>query len=329
MSADLIKQLFRAYANRDSELFRKSALQLATNESRVGHSRVAEELREIISKFPEVEAEYNNAVSIARPKGELSDLVEGGYRDERLRDIVLNKDSREELDRIIVENRKRATLQQFGVGATRRLLFFGPPGCGKTLAAKVLAGELGLPLMTVRFDALFSKFLGATATHLRSIFEEMPRRPAVYFFDEFDALGKHRGDNSDVGEIKRVVSSFLQLMDADKSHSLIIAATNFETVLDKAIIRRFDTVLPYPLPCEGQLEAMITLRLSGFDLGKEVIHRAATCAKGFSFAEAARGCEDAIRSMALSNRTKLNKEDVLSAFERVKARAKLLSPKTG
>jgi SpoVK/Ycf46/Vps4 family AAA+-type ATPase len=150
-------------------------------------------------------------------------LVEGGHRDERLRDIVLRDEVRDLLLRVISENRSRTRPERFGVSPRRRLLFHGAPGCGKTLAAAVLAGEMGLPLMTVRFDALFSRFLGATAVQLRAIFAEMPRRPGIYLFDEFDSVAKARGDSQDVGEMNRVVTVFLQLVDADVSGSILVA----------------------------------------------------------------------------------------------------------
>lgn len=139
---------------------------------------------------------------------------------------------------MLSENRSRARLERFGVSPRRRLLFHGAPGCGKTLAAAVLAGEMGLPLMTVRFDALFSRFLGATAVQLRAIFAEMPRRPGVYLFDEFDSVAKARGDSQDVGEMNRVVTAFLQLVDADMSGSILVAATNYVELLDRAVFRR-------------------------------------------------------------------------------------------
>jgi SpoVK/Ycf46/Vps4 family AAA+-type ATPase len=200
------------------------------------------------------------------------------------------------------------------VAPRRKFLFYGPPGCGKTLTAAVLAGELGLPLMTVRFDGLFSRFLGATGGHLKVIFDEMPRRPAVYLFDEFDALAKSRGDVQDVGEVRRVVTSFLQLMDADRSGSLIIAATNFETLLDRAVFRRFEVMLLLPLPDADQLEQLLRLRLAAFAVPVSVIRTLAGSAAGLSFADAARACDDAIRTMVLDERRSLDVGDLERAL---------------
>ena len=186
MRANILKLLLQSHADGDESAFRKAALQLAAAESSAGHVRIAADIRAIIAKMPAANATpAKPVIDIATPRGDLADILEGGHRDERLRDIVLQEDVRDLLLRIILENRSRARLERFGVSPRRRLLFHGAPGCGKTLAAAVLAGEMGLPLMTVRFDALFSRFLGATAVQLRTIFAEMPRRPGVYLFDEF------------------------------------------------------------------------------------------------------------------------------------------------
>ncbi|MBY0316078.1 MAG: ATP-binding protein [Bdellovibrionales bacterium] len=327
MSADLIKQLLRAYANNDSDLFRKSALQIAANESRIGHSKLAEELRELISKMPERSEMISEPINIAQPRGELAELIECTFPQEGFRNVVLGEENEATLKRIVLENRRRSTLQDFGVQATRRLLFFGPPGCGKTLTARVLAAELGLPLMTVRFDALFSKFLGATATHLRTIFNEMSRRPAVYFFDEFDAIGKHRSDAVDVGEVKRVVTSFLQMLDADRSQSPIIAATNFEDLIDRALLRRFDSVVSFPLPTKQQIQSLISTRFAQFEIGSAYLTKIGQQSVGLSFADIARACDDVIRNMALSNRNTPNQEDLKWAFDLLGERKVLLKPK--
>jgi SpoVK/Ycf46/Vps4 family AAA+-type ATPase len=171
----------------------------------------------------------------------------------------------------------------------------------------------------VRFDGLFSRFLGETANHLKSVFDQMSRRPAVYFFDEFDAIGKHRGDQHEVGEVRRVVTSFLQLMDADQSDSLIIAATNYEEILDRAVFRRFDAILTFPMPTQAELAALIQLRLAAFPLDDSVVSEAAALSVGLSFADVARACDDAIRTMVLERRQAISASDLLTAFQQLKS----------
>lgn len=321
MKADILKLLLQSHAEGDESSFRKAALQLAAAESTAGHVRVAEEIRAIIAKMPATSVRKKMpVVDIAAPRGDLADILEGGHREERLRDIVLRPEAEETLKRVLSENRSRARLERFGVSPRRRLLFHGAPGCGKTLAAAVLAGEMGLPLMTVRFDALFSRFLGATAVQLRAIFAEMPCRPGVYLFDEFDSVAKARGDSQDVGEMNRVVTAFLQLVDADMSGSILVAATNHVELLDRAVFRRFDVIVPFDKPTREQIAELMKLRLSTVGLRDDAATRLAAHAEGWSFADVTRACDDAVRTMALDDREEISERDVVLALEELKRR---------
>jgi len=321
MKTDIIKLLLQSHATGDEASFRKAALQLAAAESSAGHVRVADDIRAIIAKMPATGTRKSvPIIDIAAPRGELADILEGGHRDERLRDIILRPEVQEQLLRVISENRSRDRLERFGVSPRRRLLFHGAPGCGKTLAAAVLAGEMGLPLMTVRFDALFSRFLGATAVQLRAIFAEMPRRPGVYLFDEFDSVAKARGDSQDVGEMNRVVTAFLQLVDADVSGSILVAATNHVELLDRAMFRRFDVIVPFEKPTREQIAQLFKLRLGNVGLRDPLVDELAGRVEAWSFADAARACDDALRTMALDDRTEIAERDVLLALEELKRR---------
>ena len=321
MKANILKLLLQSHADGDESSFRKAALQLAAAESGSGHVLVAEEIRAIVAKLPATTARKQGPViDIAAPRGDLADILDGGHRDERLHDIVLRHEVRDLLLRVISENRQRGRLERFGVSPRRRLLFHGAPGCGKTLAAAVLAGEMGLPLMTVRFDALFSRFLGATAVQLRAIFAEMPRRPGVYLFDEFDSVAKARGDSQDVGEMNRVVTAFLQLVDADVSGSILVAATNHVELLDRAVFRRFDVIIPFDKPTRDQLVDLIMLRLGSVGVRDEAAERLGGTAEGWSFADVVRACDDAVRTMALEDREEISEQDLITALEELKRR---------
>ena len=144
----------------------------------------------------------------------------------------------------------------------------GRPGTGKTLTASALAGELGLPLFVVRLDGLITKFMGETAAKLRLIFEVLNQTRGVYLFDEFDSIGSTRGLSNDVGEIRRVLNSFLQMVDQDNSDSLIIAATNHVGILDRALFRRFDDVIEYDLPDRARIIETLKAKLSAFGAPK-------------------------------------------------------------
>lgn len=327
MKSDILRLLLRSHAEGDEPTFRKAALQLAASENAAGHARVAEEIRSIIAKLPATGSRRAGAVvDIAQPRGDLADILDAGHRDERFPQIILRPDVRALLERVIQENRSRSRLESFGVEPRRRLLFHGPPGCGKTLAAAVLAGEMGLPLMTVRFDALFSRFLGATAVQLRAIFAEMPQRPGVYLFDEFDAVAKARGDAQDVGEMNRVVTSFLQLVDADVSGSLLVAATNHIELLDRAVFRRFDVIVGFDRPSKEQIAELIELRLGRFGLSREVTSGLADQFQGGTFADVARVSDDAIRTMALAHRDSLQVGDVEGAIADLQRRDRTKHP---
>lgn len=320
MKSDILKLLLQSHVDGDETSFRRAALQLAAAESSAGHIRVAEEIRAIVGRMSPVAARRHAVVDIAQPRGELADILEGGHRDERLLDIILRDDVRSLFQRLIIENRSRQRLERFGVGPRRRILFEGPPGCGKTLGAAVLAGELGLPLMTVRLDALFSRFLGATASHLRTVFAEMPRRPGVYLFDEFDSLAKARGDSQDVGEVNRVVTAFLQLLDADQSASILVAATNHIGLLDRAVFRRFDVIVPFQHPGIDEIRDLLLFRLRYHGLDDLEAAALALTAGGWSFADLARACDDALRSMALEDRERISSADIAGALSELNKR---------
>ena len=130
----------------------------------------------------------------------------------------------------------------------RKRLIEGKPGTGKTMTASVIASEVSLPLYTIQVDKLVNKFMGETSARLRQIFDSMETQQGVYLFDEFDAIGADRSLDNEVGEMRRILNSFLQFIEQDASDSIIIAATNNQKILDQALFRRFDDVLHYDLP---------------------------------------------------------------------------------
>lgn len=177
--------------------------------------------------------------------------------------MILPATSATVIDELLEEHRRSDVLHSYGMKAASKIMFFGPSGCGKTLAAEVIAFELDMPLAIVRLDVLVSSFLGETAANLRKIFDFIAQNPLVVLFDEFDAIGKERGDSGEHGELRRVVNAVLQMMDAYQGKSLILAATNHEHILDSAIWRRFDEVIEFPLPDQTQLRELLALKLRG------------------------------------------------------------------
>src|SRR5262245_34054249 len=221
--------------------------------------------------------------------------------DERLLDeLVLGDDTRDIVDRLVLEHRRNETLHAHGLRAVGKVLFCGPPGCGKTAAASAIAKALYVPLVLVRFDAVISSYLGDTAANLRKVFDFAHARPMVLFFDEFDAIGKRRTDEADHGELKRVVNSFLQMLDGFRGESLIIAATNHERILDPALWRRFDEIVEFPRPSAPQIEHLLARSLR--QVGDLPAIRPAEQARqlvGMSFADVERIALDSIKQAVI------------------------------
>lgn len=198
------------------------------------------------------------------------------------------------------EFNREDVLRAHGLRPSDRLLFCGPPGCGKSLAAEVIAYELGRPLVIVRTDSVVSSFLGETAANLRKVFEFIAASPMVVLFDEFDALGKERDDATEHGELRRVVNAVLQMLDDYTGRSLVIAATNHERMLDTAIWRRFEEVLFLKPPTDAQLRRLLKVKLRGvryeFDIDEA---GALPCFRGVSHADAERIVRRAIKDAVL------------------------------
>lgn len=216
-------------------------------------------------------------------------------------DIVLSEGTMKALREIIREHQRADLLRAHGLQPARKLLFFGPPGCGKTLAAEVIAGALSMPLVLVRLDSLVSSFLGETASNLRRVFDFVSRTPVVALFDEIDALTKDRGDSADHGELKRAVNAVLQMMDGYRGASLLIATTNYESILDRAVWRRFDETLRFDKPDDRQISQLLALKLAGvrrnFDPEDD---RVRGWFQGLSHADIERVLRRAVKDMVLA-----------------------------
>lgn len=235
-------------------------------------------------------------------------------------DIVLSEDLTRKLDRTIAEFRHRDALAKHALVPRSRLLFVGPPGCGKTLAADVLAAELALPVVYARFDGIVSSFLGETATNLRRVFTYASKAPSLLFFDEFDTIAKRRDDDHEVGELKRVVGSFLQILDSYPREQLVVAATNHEGLLDEALWRRFDDVLVFRRPTVAQLGELLTMKLRAVRKPGVDIRALAAEMAGFTFADAERVCVEAIKAMVLAGAKELHRDLLQAELDDQRAR---------
>lgn len=316
-SADQLKALLKSHLEGDDERFYSVAMQVAAQEAKVGHGKLAEELRALVdqAKARRSPGQANDKlVPIGRPRGELANLLSVCYPKVRLADMVLNTELSQQLERIIREQRHAAKILSHGLQPRRKLLLMGPPGTGKTMTASVLAGELGLPLFQVRLDGLITKFMGETAAKLRQVFESTQQARGVYFFDEFDAIGSQRGLGNDVGEVRRILNSFLQMIEQDESHSLIIGATNHPDILDNALFRRFDDLLHYELPDEAHIASVLKTRLGRMVAKGVSWKRLASNAVGLSYAEVTRACDEVMKSALIESKGKITEKDLSIAL---------------
>lgn len=318
--AEQIKALIRCHADGDDARFYAVAMQVAAQAARAGQGNFAQELRELVDRAKAqakaaAATHTPRAVPLAQPRGELAGLLAVGYPKTRLRNMALGQTLADRLERVVREQRRRAQLRSHGFAPLRKLLLVGPPGTGKTMSASALAGELGLPLFTIQLDGLITKFMGETAAKLRLVFEAIASTRGVYLFDEFDAIGSDRGAGHDVGEIRRVLNSFLQFLELDDSDSLVIGATNHVDLLDQALFRRFDAVFEYELPTQDIAVEVMKARLALLDTSGLDWDTAVSSAEGLSHAELTRACEQAAKDALLNETTTLETEGLVSALD--------------
>ena len=308
-SADQLKALLKSHLDGDDDRFFSVAIQVAAHEAKLGHGKLAEELRTLIDEA-KARRGVDSVVPISRPRGELANLLEASYPKARLGEMVLSDALAGQLQRVIREQRHAGRIVEHGLAPRRKLLLTGPPGTGKTLTGFVLAGELGLPLLQVRLDGLITKFMGETAAKLRQIFDATSKTRGIYFFDEFDAIGSQRGLTNDVGEVRRVLNSFLQMIEQDRSHSLVVAATNHSEILDQALFRRFDDILHYGLPDKAQIAKLLKTRLTGSAAKGICWQNLADFAAGLSYAEVTRAANEALKDALIHDRARVQTKDI-------------------
>ena len=320
--AEQIKAILKSYIDKDDARFYSVMMQLAATEARNGHGKLAEEIKKLIDDARErnmLPTEQKSPIPISTPRGELSGLLTVDFPKLRLSDMILPQKTLRRLQRILKEHRHIGTLKNHGLEPRRKLLLIGAPGCGKTMTAAVIAGELGIPHFTVRLDGLITKFLGETAAKLKLIFDSLENARGVYLFDEFDAIGSQRAFLNDVGEIRRVLNSFLMLIERDNSNSLIIAATNHPQSLDFALYRRFDDIIEYTLPEKEQITQFLKGRLSSLKDSRLDFSKISEQATGLSYADLASVCDDVLKDMIMEEKTSVDTDHVLQTISEKKS----------
>lgn len=307
-TAEQIKSLINSHFSGSDERFATIALQIAAHEARSGRTNVAEEIKRVIDNSK------SRTVKLNPFQKDLQGLITELFPEKRLNELVISEEIKKRLERILTEYKQRHKLQKFGLSHRRKILLSGPPGTGKTMTASVLANEMHLPLFIVSMDKMVTKYMGETGAKLRLIFDAIKERNGIYLFDEFDAIGAERGNENEVGEMRRVLNAFLQFIENDFSESLIIAATNNLSVLDPALFRRFDDVIFYKNPDKKEVTLLLKNVLGSFigNIQPEILTNEI---EGLSHSEICLGCIDAMKNAILSDKKEVDRDMLLAMIQ--------------
>jgi SpoVK/Ycf46/Vps4 family AAA+-type ATPase len=310
---DLLRALFQAHRDGDDSLFVQTAQAIITRELAANHHGFAQQLIKALGATKKRESAQGSLTRLPQ-RTSAEGLIT--YPDQRLSEPepILPAETRQKLDRIILENRRSDRLFSHGLWPTNRLLFWGPPGCGKTMTASYVARELGLPFGIVDLSALITGLLGATANQVAKVFSTAKSSPMVLLLDEFDALGKERNDELEIGEPKRVVNSLLQnLDDFQGAKSVIVAASNHQHLLDSAVWRRFDVIVAFPMPTAQERQLLLQTLTAGVNLVGP-LSDATKASAHMSYADITVAVRYALKTMALEKRRDLSIADLLVAI---------------
>jgi SpoVK/Ycf46/Vps4 family AAA+-type ATPase len=330
-TGNLLRKLLQSYKRRDDQAFEYFARQIVAEEREKHHNLLADDLANILDgqsgtngrRSSPFEAHQLEQLPRDREKNSLLFDIRKPRRG--LEEIVLDQENERIVKGIVRQFNFAERLQAHGLQPDKTLLFCGPPGCGKTLCSEVLAQALGLPMLYTRFDGIISSYLGETAANLRKVFDFARRGSWVVVFDEFDAIGKSRDDADEHGELKRVVNSFLQLLDDFSSDSLVIAITNHESLLDSALWRRFDEVVFFGPPDQDQILALLRLKLANVRHADLKLPHLSRRLQGMTHADIERICTDAMKESLLAGEPSLTTKTFVQALARHRRRAAIVA----
>jgi SpoVK/Ycf46/Vps4 family AAA+-type ATPase len=317
MNQDLLMRLFRSIEGEATDDIVKVAEKIIIDEESRGHVKLAHRLKEILSKNvnsynsfrKELRTLLPNNINIPtdnRFKIPLADLIE---RDVLRHEMILSEDIEEKIRRIEKEYVARERLAHYGLKPKQKILLYGTPGCGKSMAAERIAWNTGLPFLKVRFEAIISSYLGESASNLKKLFQALENYPCVVLLDEFDFIAKSRNEGNDVGEMHRLVNMLLGLMEDYKSQGILVATTNFSGIIDNALFRRFDEIIEMPRPGLEEIERLLTNTLSAFNLSEKTnLNSVAEKMQGFSAALIVKVAQDAAKNCVIEGKNKIEQE---------------------
>lgn len=324
MKADLTKRLFRAIAVGSEKDMDSLCRKIIEEEGNKGHAVLAKQLESILKTkkptfavVPKTDSE-RVLQSLPMSRRHQDPLVVKMDRTLLRHFMVLPESVETRFRRIEQEYAARERLASFGLQYKKKILLYGHPGCGKTLGAERLAWATGLPLVKVRFDALISSYFGESGVNLRAVFESAKDRPCLLFLDECDFIAKSRNNQNDVGEVPRLVNTLLQLLEDFDAPGLLVAATNLDKQLDKALFRRFDDVFEVLPPGAEEIERLLKMTLSSIDIASNIQwNELVRKLVGMSAADVVKVAQDAAKNTVLGAKGEVRHEDLAFAISEI------------
>lgn len=326
MKAALLKRLFSAVHQGLKPDVETICTRIIEGERELGHEKLANDLEKIARASRakkaapgELPKDAHSLRPLPSSRRDATPLVQVIPHEQLRHQMVLPEAVESRLLRIEKEYAARTRLAMFGLRPRSRILLHGPPGCGKSLGAERLAWATGLPLHKVRFDTLLSSYFGETAVNLRRVFDAAQQTPCALFLDECDTVARARGDRNDVGEAQRIVNMLLQLLEEYHGNGFVIAATNLEESLDRAILRRFDEVIEIPKPALPEIVRLLKQTLSAIKTDREIVwEQIALQMEGLRCSDVTRAAENAAKRAVMGNRSVVMEKDIEGAVAEVK-----------
>ena len=332
-TSKIIKQLFLSFSKKDDKSFEVAAREYIEREKRKKHNIVAKELEKALyntGDLPTSQKRFKNNLPIPRDTEKGFPLLEIQHFDKNFDSLIIPEETKKQLEQIIREFKDSDILATYNLQYKKKILLCGKPGTGKTFSAQILSSVLSIPLVYIRFDAIISSYLGETAGNLRKVFDFIEHGTWIVLFDEFDIIGKNRDDSHEHGEIKRVVNSFLQMLDNLKGDSIIFAATNHQNILDPAIWRRFDDVVYYNLPDEKTRQRIFENYLKSMKRKNDIdLVKFSKLSKGLSPADIKMITEEAMKIAIINAKNSISMNDVEIAVNKFIRREKVKNNEMG
>jgi SpoVK/Ycf46/Vps4 family AAA+-type ATPase len=317
--SDLLRQLFASYSRGDDAAFRRTATEIITDERHKNHRLLAAELEDALHRDLKPGAQVPLTLRPIPKSRDDRPLLRLSKPERDFDDLVLGTDTTEVLQEIVAENQRRSVLTSHCLRPRQRLLLVGPSGTGKTASAHAVAAELSLPVATASLAALSSSYLGETGRNVEAVMQFAEQTPCVLVFDEFDVLAQERAQASDHGEIRRVAAVVLQLLEGLKGESLVIATSNHPQLVDVAMWRRFDEVVPFSALNVNKIATLIGLRLQAVEHSISTQSWARKL-RTASPAEVELVCVDAMRRTVLAGSRRVDDDAMSAAVARLRSR---------